>query len=1150
MALFNSCKDDNTEPEIPPVLNIDKTSFSVDENVSKLSFIVFSNKDWTIKSESNWVTLSTASGKADSNTSVEATVSANPETTIRYAIITVKAENKVVEVYIQQSGKEVKPEIPGIEIADANFKKFLLGKYDTNGDGKISSAEAEAVKSMDCSNQSIASLSGIAHFINLDTLICNNNQLTTIDLSKNLRLVRFSCDNNALTSLDVSGNIELTDLSCQSNKINAINIFGNLKLKTFNCSANKIAVIDVSKLTALEIFTCNDNELVALVVNQNTKMTTLNCFNNQIATLDLSKNVAMTTLNCSNNKLTALDVSNNVAMTTLNCSNNELTALDVSKNTALTTLNCSTNQLTALDISKNTALATLNCAGNKLTVLDVRNNLSLKQLDCRNNASLSKILLAEGQTIPDLLYDPETTVLQYPEPEKNNVNIPDAIFKAYLVANYDKDKDGEISEEEALLIKEIRCSLMGITSFTGIESFPNLELLLGIDNKLTALDVTKNLKLKELSYSGSNIGSIDVSKNVLLTRLTLIGCGLSVLDVKTNTELVELNCSDNKLTSLNLSTNSKLERLFCQRNDLKTLDLRFNRALNTLNCRENANLTTVYLEQGHQIPNLFINTPPTSIVYASYITINDKAFLNYLLDRFDTDGDGRISELEGRNIKEIDCSGLDIASLEGVNFFTSLTSLICSNNKLTALNTNSLINLVTLICDKNQIARLDISRNTKLVKLDCSQNELTSLVIGSNKELKELICNDNYIGSLSLNDLAKLETLLCQNNNLTRILFVNNNLALKTLNCKNNPFLVQITMREGQTIENLLKDDSVRIRYVGAEELGIDIPDNNFREYLLDNFDVNKDGEISVAEALLVKTIDCRDKDIYSLNGIEYFTNLITLHCAGNNLTSLAVAGLTNLELLNCSANQLTSLDVNSLVKLKQLYCRTNQLTTLYVLRNIELTYLDCAENKLTALNVRRNPKLTTVICYSNAPGFTVYKGSSQTSISISPGVNVVTTDITGVSVPDVLFEDYLITNFDKNGDGTLDVAEINAVTVMDCSKMDISSLTGIEAFQNLNILNCGYNKLTTLNLSGLTKLESVYCHDNKLATLNVTGCSALHMLYCPGNLLTSLDVKGNTALNLLDCSDNPKLTIVYMSLQHHHAGMVIKDSHTALDFR
>ena len=1195
IALAIGCKDENEEPEIPTNLAVDKTSLSVDALGSTQSIAVFSNKEWNVKTEASWLTLSPASGKADSWISVEIIISGNPETEARNAAITVTSAEKTIQVELIQHGKEIIPFIPGIEIADAQFKQYLIENFDTNGDGEISTEEAEKVTFMDCSGLEIESLAGLEYFVSLDTLLCANNQLIELLMSGNSRLKVLDCNSNKLVNMDISSLIALEILICQDNELTGLDLSNNVALKFVDCSGNRLTGLNMSnntqltelncmnnELATLEIgsavltnLNCSDNQLTGLELNESTALANLNCSGNQLTGLDLSENTALANLNCSGNQLTGLDLSNNSLLLELNCINNELVileigsavlanlncsgnhldALDLSNNTALSILNCSGNQLTVLDISNNAALKDLNCSDNDLTVLDVSKNASLEKLDCRNNESLAKILLAEDQVIPELLYDHDITQLTYPEPEPepgNNIDIPDANFKAYLIANFDRDKDGEISKDEALLIREIQCRQLDIASLTGIESFPNLEILTCMDNLLTVLDISENLKLRELECSNNNLGTIDVSKNVSLTKLYVLNCRLSALDVKANTELVNLNCSNNMLTELDLSNNVKLERLYCQNNNLKTLDLRKNGAINTLNCRANPGLTTVYLEQGQHIDFPYIDTPPTTIVYLSYITISDKAFFAYLLENFDTDGDGRLSNIEVENVTEIDCSALGIASLEGIDQFTNLTSLICSDNQLTSLNVSLLTSLVTLICDNNKLERLDVSQNAKLVTLDCSFNGMTSLIFGSNKELKTLICNDNELYSLVISNCTGLETLLCQNNRIFRELNVGSSLSLNTLNCQNNPELMRLTLLAGQVIANLLKDNQTNIFYAGESEMSIAIPDNKFRDYLVNTFDGDGDGEISRAEALLVKTIDCRDLGIYSLSGIEYFTNLTTLRCAGNQLSDLPVSGLTNLELLDCSVNKLTSLEISSLTKLRQLYCRDNLLTVLYVLSNGELTYIDCRDNKMQTINVRQNPRLQTLLCSGNNPGFTVYITSAQSSMSITKDSDAIinSTVVTGVNIPDASFQAYLFANFDKDGNGILDTNEQLAITSIDCSNLNISTLEGIKAFTNLSNLTCGFNRLTSLDLSNMVKLSVVNCHDNRLTSINVTGCISLTWLYCPGNRLSTLDVSGSPGLTFLDCTENPGLSTVYLSLANHNPNIVIKDDHTNLVFK
>ena len=175
-----------------------------------------------------------------------------------------------------------------------------------------------------------------------------------------------------VTSLDVSEK-NLSDLSGIEYFINLISL---------DCKKNNLTSLDVSNLTKLTALTCNDNQLASLDVSSLTKLSILYCQNNQLKTLDVSQNTALWNLNCSNNQLTELNVSKNPKLQTLSCANNQLTTLDIEKNTSLSTLYCNNNQLAELSVSKNTMLTKLYCYANRMSELDVTNNLELTRLYC------------------------------------------------------------------------------------------------------------------------------------------------------------------------------------------------------------------------------------------------------------------------------------------------------------------------------------------------------------------------------------------------------------------------------------------------------------------------------------------------------------------------------------------------------------------------------------------------------------------------------------------------------------------------------------------------------------------------------------------------------------------------------------------------
>ena len=93
--------------------------------------------------------------------------------------------------------------------------------------------------------------------------------------------------------------------------------------------------------------------------------------------------------------------------------------------------------------------------------------------------------------------------------------------------------------------------------------------------------------LTKLACPSNQLTSLDVSKNTVLTLLNCGGNQLTSLDVSKNTKLTELECGDNQLTSLDVSKNIALTYLFCSDNFFTSLDVSKNTALTMLLCYNN-----------------------------------------------------------------------------------------------------------------------------------------------------------------------------------------------------------------------------------------------------------------------------------------------------------------------------------------------------------------------------------------------------------------------------------------------------------------------------------------------------------------------------------------------------------------------------------
>jgi len=135
------------------------------------------------------------------------------------------------------------------------------------------------------------------------------------------------------------------------------------------------------------------------------------------------------------------------------------------------------------------------------------------------------------------------------------------------------------------------------------------------------------------------------------------------------------------------------------------------------------------------------------------------------------------------------------------------------------------------------------------------------------------------------------------------------------------------------------------------KHISVTLPDPEFRDYCLREFDSDGDGRLSRYEARRVRSVACPGLGIASLAGIEEFVRLERLDCSGNRLASLDVSACTLLRDLDCADNGIAALDLGGLRSLVSLDCSGNALDRLD-LRTPSLAVLSCARNRLTTLDV------------------------------------------------------------------------------------------------------------------------------------------------------------------------------------------------------
>lgn len=148
----------------------------------------------------------------------------------------------------------------------------------------------------------------------------------------------------------------------------------------------------------------------------------------------------------------------------------------------------------------------------------------------------------------------------------------------------------------------------------------------------------------------------------------------------------------------------------------------------------------------------------------------------------------------------------------------------------------------------------------------------------------------------------------------------------------------------------------------GIEIADVNFPDDNFRAYILKEFDLDMDYFLSEGEITQVKDINVSGKNIEWLDGIEFFTSLEFLDCAENDLTDLDVSNNKKLIGIECEHNHLESLVIGNNSNINTLFCWDNQLTELDITGCPALGGLLCYGNRIAEMDFTGTPSLVKIV--------------------------------------------------------------------------------------------------------------------------------------------------------------------------------------------
>ena len=105
----------------------------------------------------------------------------------------------------------------------------------------------------------------------------------------------------------------------------------------------------------------------------------------------------------------------------------------------------------------------------------------------------------------------------------------------------------------------------------------------------------------------------------------------------------------------------------------------------------------------------------------------DTAFVAYLLEYFDYNQDGVISESEAASVKSMDIDSYGVSSIDGIRMFSNLEELDLSNNSIETIDLSGLTKLKCLIFQNCNTEKLIVDGCTSLSSIIARKNQLKSI---------------------------------------------------------------------------------------------------------------------------------------------------------------------------------------------------------------------------------------------------------------------------------------------------------------------------------------------------------------------------------------------------------------------------------------
>ncbi len=482
-----------------------------------------------------------------------------------------------------------------------------------------------------------------------------------------------------------------------------------------------------------------------------------------------------------------------------------------------------------------------------------------------------------------------------------------------------------------------------------------------------------------------------------------------------------------------------------------------------------------------------------STINAQIINFPDANFKNALLTNFpiiDTNSDGEIQISEANSATTLNISNKGITSLEGLQYFTNITTLKCQENAFPILDAEFLVDMVNL----------DFSENPNLVTVNLSNletvqgslkiryfNSLVSIDLGRLTYVGgQLDCSfNNVLTSINLNSLESIGAGFgaSSNNVLTTI---------------NTPNLIDVGDKYIVQFNPLLETLSAENLVTIAKGLAV------YNNYELTNFSLpllNSSGGFTMHHNDALTSISLPNlQNIFKWGPSSFDGDLYLV--TNESLVSADFSALQTLE---------GDLEIEDLINLTTL--NFNSLITAG--HNI-----DISTNILNGLSF---PNLETVydFVHSNNIPSTLTLGSLVSAHGLGAGPDFLTEiNLSSLQTAySVIFSSYLLTS--------LHLDNLISATTINISNSNLTEFSA-NSLQTFGSLNLSFNELETLDFPSFTgDVGTLWLNNNQLTDITFgPSLTSVNSFVISSNQFVTLDLRSLPIMGTLNLDNNQLLTL------------------------